>query len=79
MGGAGITYLAREIDEQGEDIEPRLALKVLFSNRQQGSYLRRLATEAQILQEMQHEHTAEYRGFVHRAGHAPYLLSLIHI
>lgn len=75
MGGAGITYLAREIGPDGEDIEPRLAIKVLFSSRNQGSYLRRLATEAQILQEMQHEHTAEYRGFVHRSGHSPYLLT----
>lgn len=75
MGGAGITYLAREIDDDGEDIEPRLALKVLFASRNQGSYLRRLATEAQILQEMHHEHIAEYRGFVHRAGHSPYLVT----
>jgi eukaryotic-like serine/threonine-protein kinase len=75
MGGAGITYLARELGPDGEDIETRLAIKVLFSSRNQGSYLRRLATEAQILQEMQHEHTAEYRGFVHRAGHSPYLLT----
>ena len=75
MGGAGITYLAREIDDEGGDVEPRLALKVLFSSRNQGSYLRRLATEAQILQEMQHEHTAEYRGFVHRAGRSPYLIT----
>ena len=75
MGGAGITYLAREIGPDGEDIDPRLAIKVLFSSRNQGSYLRRLATEAQILQEMEHEHTAEYRGFVHRSGHSPYLLT----
>ncbi|MEL6345976.1 MAG: protein kinase [Myxococcota bacterium] len=75
MGGGGITYLAREINEKGDEVGPRLAIKALFSNRNQGSYLRRLATEAQILQEMNHPHIVQYRGFVHRAGHSPYLVT----
>ena len=75
MGGGGITYLARELSDQDEEVGGLLAIKVLFAHRTQGSYLRRLATEAQILQELNHPHIVEYRGFVHRAGHAPYLVT----
>ena len=75
MGGAGITYLARELNEQDEEVGIKLAIKVLFSSRNEGSYLRRLATEAQIIQEMNHPHIVQYRGFVHRSGHSPYLIT----
>lgn len=75
MGGGGITYLVRELDEQDEEFGPRLAIKALFAYRGQGSYLRRLATEAQILQEMNHPHIVQYQGFVHRAGRTPYLVT----
>ncbi len=75
LGGAGVTYLAREVGVDGEEIGPRLALKVLFATRDEGSYLRRLATEAQILQELDHPNIVQYLGFVHRAGHSPYLVT----
>jgi serine/threonine protein kinase len=75
MGGGGITYLVRELNEDDEEFGPKLAIKALFAEREQGSYLRRLATEAQILQEMNHPHIVEYRGFVHRAGRTPYLVT----
>lgn len=75
LGGAGVTYLAREVGPDGEEIGPRLALKVLFASRDEGPYLRRLATEAQILQELDHPNIVQYLGFVHRAGHSPYLVT----
>jgi hypothetical protein len=74
-GGAGIAYLAREIDSDGAEIDLDLAVKVLYASRDQGSYLRRLSQEAQILQELAHPHIVEYRGFVHRTGHSPYLVT----
>ena len=52
-----------------------IALKLLFANRDSGAYLRRLATEAQILQTLHHPHIVEYLGFVHRSGQSPYLLT----
>lgn len=75
MGGGGITYLVRELNDQDEEFGPRLAIKALFAYRGQGAYLRRLAMEAQILQEMNHPHIVEYQGFVHRAGRTPYLVT----
>ncbi len=75
LGGAGVTYLAREVGVDGEEIGPRLALKVLFASRDEGAYLRRLATEAQILQELDHPNIVQCLGFVHRAGHSPYLVT----
>lgn len=75
MGGGGITYLAKETDESGNEFGSLLAIKALFAHREQGSYLRRLATEAQILQEMNDPHIVAYRGFVHRTGHTPYLVT----
>ena len=75
VGGAGVTYLAREIDANGEDEGPRLAIKVLLAARDAGPYVRRLATEAQIIQELDHPNIVQYLGFVHRAGHSPYLLT----
>lgn len=75
LGGAGVTYLAREVGTDGEEIGPRLALKVLFASRDEGPYLRRLATEAQIIQELNHPNIVQYLGFVHRAGHSPYLVT----
>ncbi len=75
LGGAGVTYLAREVGGDGEEIGPRLALKVLFASRDEGPYLRRLATEAQIIQELNHANIVQYLGFVHRAGHSPYLVT----
>lgn len=74
-GGAGITYLAREIGSEGVEEGVELAVKVLYANRDHGSYLRRLSQEAQILQELAHPNIVEYRGFVHRTGHSPYLVT----
>ena len=76
LGGAGLTYRARELDGEGRAFGPELAVKVLYAQRDQGSFLRRLSNEAQILQELDHPHIVECRGFVHRAGHAPYLVTL---
>jgi len=75
IGGAGVTYLAREIGQKNEEIGPLLAVKVLYQQRDQGPYLRRLATEAQILQGLNHAQIVECRGFVHRSGHSPYLVT----
>ena len=75
VGGAGITYLASELDAKDEPAGPMLAVKVLFDQRDSGPFLRRLANEAQILQELAHEHIVECRGFVQRAGHPPYLVT----
>lgn len=75
LGGAGVTYLAREVGADGEETGPRLALKVLFASRDEGPYLRRLATEAQIIQELNHPNIVQYLGFVHRSGHSPYLVT----
>jgi len=75
MGGAGVTYRARELSDSDEMTGPDLALKVLFQSRSGGSYLRRLATEAQIIQELDHQNIVQYHGFVHRSGHAPYLIT----
>ncbi len=75
IGGAGVTYLAREVDPQGEPTGPKLAIKVLYAQRDTGAYLRRLATEAQILQGLRHGNIVECRGFVQRAGHSPYLVT----
>jgi len=75
VGGAGVTYVARELDPAGDETGPKLAIKVLLAARDQGPYVRRLATEAQIIQELDHPHIVQYLGFVHRAGHSPYLLT----
>jgi serine/threonine protein kinase len=75
IGGAGVTYLAREIGPDEAEVGPLLAVKVLYQQRDQGPYLRRLATEAQILQGLNHPQIVECRGFVHRAGHSPYLVT----
>ncbi len=76
VGGAGLTYLAREVDASGTPQPPDLAIKVLYTQRDAGPFLRRLSNEAQILQELAHPHIVECRGFVHRTGHAPYLVTL---
>ena len=75
LGGAGITYLVRALNDDDEETGPWIALKLLFANRDSGAYLRRLATEAQILQTLHHPHIVEYLGFVHRSGQSPYLLT----
>jgi len=75
MGGAGVTYLVRALDDDGEASGPKIALKLLFTARDHGAYLRRLSTEAQILQELQHPNIVQYLGFVHRTGNSPYLLT----
>ena len=75
IGGAGVTYLAREIGPRSDEVGPLLAVKVLYQQRDQGPYLRRLATEAQILQGLNHAQIVECRGFVHRTGHSPYLVT----
>ncbi|MFT7520008.1 MAG: serine/threonine protein kinase [Kiritimatiellia bacterium] len=76
VGGAGLTYLARQLDDHDEPIEPPLAIKVLYAQRDKGNFLRRLSNEAQILQELDHDNIVECRGFVQRAGGAPYLVTL---
>jgi len=76
LGGAGVTYLVRGLDDSGEPIDPLIALKLLFASRDHGAYLQRLATEAQILQQLDHSHIVQYLGFVHRTGQSPYLLTL---
>lgn len=77
VGGAGLTYLARELAPDGETAQgPDLAIKVLYAQRDAGNFLRRLNNEAQILQELAHDNIVECRGFVHRSGHAPYLVTL---
>lgn len=75
IGGAGVTYLGRETKDDGGEHGPPLAIKVLYQQRDQGPYLRRLATEAQIIQGLNHPQIVEYRGFVHRAGQSPYLVT----
>ncbi len=76
VGGAGLTYLAREVDLEGRAQPPDLAIKVLYAARASGGFLHRLSTEAQILQELAHDHIVQLRGFVHRAGQEPYLVTL---
>ncbi len=76
VGGAGLTYLAREVDSSGEPRLPDLAIKVLYTARSGGSFVRRLANEAQILQELDHDNIVQCRGFVHRTGSEPYLVTL---
>jgi serine/threonine protein kinase len=75
MGGAGVTYTARELGPDGDEVGPVLAIKVLLAARDQGPYVRRLATEAQIIQTLDHPNIVQYLGFVHRSGHSPYLLT----
>lgn len=76
LGGAGLTYRVKELDPQGQPHGPDLAVKVLYAQRDQGSFLQRLSNEAQILQQLAHPNIVECRGFVHRSGHAPYLVTL---
>ncbi|MFK7928498.1 MAG: serine/threonine protein kinase [Myxococcota bacterium] len=76
VGGAGLTYLAQAMDADGEPHGPKLAIKVLYQQRDQGSFLRRLNNEAQILQDLAHDNIVECRGFVQRTGHPPYLVTL---
>ena len=75
IGGAGVTYLAQELDGEDCVTGDRLAIKVLYAQRDQGAYLQRLATEAQILLQLNHPHIVDIRGFVQRAGHSPYLVT----
>jgi len=75
VAGAGICYRAFETDAVGEATGPALAIKVLYTSRDSGPYLRRLAAEAQILQDLAHRHIVECRGFVNRLGHTPYLIT----
>lgn len=75
VGGAGLTYKARELDADNTPIGPDLAIKVLFAARDKGAFLQRLANEAQILQTLAHPHIVACHGFVTRVGHAPYLVT----
>lgn len=75
LGGAGVTYLVRALSGDGAEVGPLIALKLLFASRDHGAYLRRLSTEAQILQTLHHPNIVEYLGFVHRTGQSPYLLT----
>jgi len=73
LGGAGVTYVAHELDDEAK--EEAVALKVLFSSWDEGTYLQRLATEAQVIQALDHPNIIRYLGFVHRKGRAPYLIT----
>jgi len=75
VGGAGVTYRARELDADDIPQLPDLAIKVLHFTRSSGAFLQRLANEAQILQGLQHDHIVECLGFVQRRGTAPYLVT----
>ncbi|MEN9785930.1 MAG: hypothetical protein RLZZ299_1194 [Pseudomonadota bacterium] len=75
LAGGGVTYLAREVDNQGDDVPPDLAIKILYAHRETPEHLRRLANEAQVLQHLAHENIVEGRGFVHRRGAPPYLIT----
>lgn len=75
VGGAGITYLAQEVDAEGKPHPPDLAIKLLYRARATGQFLSRLANEARILQELDHPHIVRCLGFVHRAGQEPYLVT----
>ena len=75
IGGAGVTYLAQELGDQDALVGEKLAIKVLYAQRDQGSYLRRLANEANILLELSHPNIVHIAGFVQRAGHSPYLVT----
>jgi serine/threonine protein kinase len=75
VGGAGLTYKARELDADNTPIGPDLAIKVLFAARDKGAFLQRLSNEAQILQSLAHPHIVACHGFVTRVGHAPYLVT----
>ena len=75
VGGAGVTYRARELDAQGRPKLPDLAIKVLHSRRSSGAFLQRLANEARILQGLQHDHIVECLGFSQRSGAPPYLVT----
>ena len=76
IGGSGIAYLAKELDDNDQQKEPFVAVKVLFVLRSSGTYLRRLATEAQILESLEHPNIIQYRGFAHFSGQSPYLITL---
>ncbi len=75
VGGAGITYLAQEVDAEGQPHPPDLAIKLLYRARATGQFLSRLANEARIMQELDHPHIVRCLGFVHRAGQEPYLVT----
>ncbi len=75
LAGGGVTYQARELDADDRDLPPDLAIKVLYAHRDTGDQVRRLANEAQVLQQLAHEHIVESRGFVHRRGAPPYLVT----
>lgn len=75
IGGAGVTYLGHELDDDGAQMGAPLALKVLYAKRDQGAFLRRLANEAQILLELDHPNIVKIMGFVQRKGHSPYLVT----
>jgi len=74
-GAAGMTYRARELGDGRDLVGPELAIKVLYAQRDSGPFVRRLATEAQILQSLEHPNILECRGFVHRVGRPPYLIT----
>ncbi len=73
--GTHATYLARELGPDGTPVDPTLAIKALFPARAEGPFLRQLQNEASVLQQLDHPHIVQLRGFVHRAGHAPYLVT----
>lgn len=75
VGGAGITYRAREVDDDDDEVGPELAVKVLFQ-RGDGTWLKRLANEARVLQELDHPSIVQSRGFVQRTGHPAYLVTV---
>ena len=75
IGGSGISYLAKRIDDENAETGPFVALKVLFIHHSHGTYVRRLATEAHILESLEHPNIIQYLGFVHISGQSPYLIT----
>jgi serine/threonine-protein kinase len=75
VGGAGVTYRARELGPDGAPTGTDLAIKVLHSRRASGAFLQRLANEARILQGLRHDHIVECLGFSQRKGAPPYLVT----
>lgn len=75
VGLAGPTYLARELGPDGRPVDPPLRIEVLFPTHAAGPHLQRLVAQSQVLRDVPHRHLAQLRGFVHRAGHPPYLIT----
>ena len=64
VGGSGVTYLAQAVDDDMELVGPLLAIKVIFTRKDNNEkYLERLMTEEQILEKLQHINII---GYIHK-------------